>query len=294
MTNDGWNMTTAALSQEYSMNQTHAFRSGFRLSVTEDASPIVFVIHDDASMRRWLEALLRREGWRSETYASAQEFFARPRAVVPNCLVLGLSLSGFNGLDLQKRLAIERPDMPLIFTADRVDVSTAVKAMKAGAMEFLTEPFRDDSLLNSVREALHRSRLAIQHEEEVRELGDRYALLSTRERQVMALVVSGLLNKQVGGELGISEVTVKHHRGQVMKKMKANSLADLVRMAAGLGLASPSIAECLTKDNVWARMRQDYSNLRDDGRGHRKFRSFEAVDRRPPDALLLARLRSMD
>jgi len=233
-------MSTVAISHEYTTNQTHALRSGFRTQASAGGSPIVFVIHDDVSVREWLETLMSSEGWRPETCLSAQEFFARPRAVVPNCLVLDLSLSGFNSFDLQKRLAIERPDMPLIFTADHVDVSTAVKAIKAGAVEFLTKPFRDDSLLNSVREALHRSRLAILREEEVRELRDRHALLSTRERQVMALVVSGLLNKQVGYELGISEITVKSHRGQVMKKMKANSLADLVKMAAGLGLTSPS------------------------------------------------------
>ena len=204
------------------------------------STPIVFVVDDDISVRESLELLIRCAGWQPETFPSAQEFLGCPRTVVPNCLVLDVSLSGLSSLDLQERLAIERPDMPIIFIADCVDVPTTVKAMKAGAVEFFTKPFQDNLLLSSVREALARSRAAIAHEAEMGALRDRYALLSTRERQVMALVVSGLLNKQVGDELGISEITVKAHRGQVMQKMKANSLADLVKMAARLGLVSLS------------------------------------------------------
>jgi len=231
-------MGTAVISLDQATNQTHALRSGLRTTSTTDARPIVFVIHDDASVREWLGMLMCNEGWRPEIYASAQEFLARPEAVVPNCLVLDVALSGLDSLDLQKRLSIERPGMPIIFIADEVDVPTTVRAIKAGAVEFLTKPFRDDLLLSSVQEALDRSRVAILHEAELRKLRERYALLTTRERQVMALVVSGLLNKQVGGELGISEITVKAHRGQVMQKMNANSLADLVKMAARLKVAA--------------------------------------------------------
>jgi FixJ family two-component response regulator len=234
-------MSTAVVSYQYSANQTRVLRSGFRPASLPDATPVVFVIHEDAFVREWLGTLMRSEGWRPETYASAQEFLARPRAVVPNCLVLDASLSEHSSLDLQKRLGSERPDMPIIFIAEQFDVTTTVKAMKGGAVEFLTKPFQDDLLLSSVREALEISRVARTHETELQLLRDRHALLTSRERQVMTLVASGLLNKQVGGELGISEITVKAHRGQVMQKMMANSLADLVKMAARLGLASLSI-----------------------------------------------------
>jgi len=197
-------------------------------------TPIVFVVDDDVSVRESLESLIRCEGWQPETFGSAQEFLARPRAHVPSCLVLDVSLPGLNGLDLQKRVAIERTDMPIIFITGHGDVPMTVQAMKAGAIEFLTKPFNDDVLLTAIRAALERSRVALSLEAEMRVLRDRYASLSQRERQVMALVVSGLLNKQVGGELGISEITVKAHRGKVMQKMKANSLADLVKMATRL------------------------------------------------------------
>ena len=197
-------------------------------------TPIVFVVDDDVSVRESLELLIRCEGWQPETFASAQEFLDRPRALVPSCLVLDFSLPGLNGLELQTRVAVERTDMPIIFITGYGDVPMTVQAMKAGAVEFLTKPFSDDALLSAIRAALERSRIAQSREAEMRVLQDRYASLSRRERQVMELVVSGLLNKQIGGELGISEITVKAHRGQVMQKMKADSLADLVRIAAKL------------------------------------------------------------
>jgi len=197
-------------------------------------TPIVFVVDDDVSVRESLESLIRCEGWKPETFASAQEFLDCPRAPVPSCLVLDVSLPGLNGLDLQKRVAIERTDMPIMFITGYGDVPMTVQAMKAGAVEFLTKPFKDDVLLAAIRAALERSRVALGLEAEMRVLRDRYESLSHRERQVMALVVSGLLNKQVGGELGISEITVKAHRGKVMQKMKADSLADLVKMATRL------------------------------------------------------------
>src|SRR6266852_3666616 len=202
------------------------------------ATPIVFVVDDDISVRESLELLIRSEGWQPETFESAQEFLAHPRALVPSCLVLDVSLPGLNGLELQKRVAVERTDMPIIFITGYGDVPMTVQAMKGGAVEFLTKPFGDDVLLGAIRDAIERSHTALAHEAEIKALRDCYASLSRREREVMVLVVSGLLNKQVGGELGISEITVKAHRGQVMQKMKADSFADLVKMAARLGLAS--------------------------------------------------------
>jgi FixJ family two-component response regulator len=197
------------------------------------AKPIVFVVDDDAWVRESLETLIQDEGWRSETFATAQEFLDRPRAFTPSCLVLDISLPGLNGLELQKRLA-ERTDMPIIFITGHGDIPMSVGAIKAGAVEFLTKPFNDEVLLTAIRQAVERSRLALAREAEMQDLRDHYASLTPRERDVMALVVSGLLNKQIAGELGIAESTVKAHRGQVMQKMKANSVADLVKMTARL------------------------------------------------------------
>jgi FixJ family two-component response regulator len=198
------------------------------------AAPVVFVVDDDVSVRESLELLIQNEGWLPKTFVSAQEFLDCPRALVPSCLLLDISLPGLNGLDLQKRIATERSDLPIIFITGYGDVPKTVQAMKAGAVEFLTKPFNDEVLLTAIRQALERSRLALAQEAEMQGLRDCYASLTPREREVMALVVSGLLNKQVGGELGISEITVKAHRGQVMQKMKANSVADLVKMAGRL------------------------------------------------------------
>ena len=198
------------------------------------AIPVVFVVDDDISVRESLQLLIECEGWHPETFASAQAFLEHPRSPVPSCLILDVSLPGLNGLDLQKRIAVERPDMPIIFITGYGDVPTTVRAMKAGAVEFLTKPFSDETLLNAIRQAVERSRIALSDEAEMQMLRDCYASLTHRERQVLALVVSGLLNKQVGEELGISEITVKAHRGKVMQKMKANSFAELVNMAARL------------------------------------------------------------
>lgn len=214
------------------MDFASAFDHELRSLPVPHLSPIVFVVDDDVSVRELLEALIRCAGWQVETFASAQEFLSRPRVVAPGCLVLDVSLPGLNGLELQKRIAVDRTDLPIIFITGHGDVPMTVQAMKAGAVEFLTKPFGDEALLDAIRGAFDRSCTALHHEAEMRVLRDRYASLSPREREVMALVVTGLLNKQVGFELGISEITVKAHRGKMMRKMEANSFADLMTMAA--------------------------------------------------------------
>ena len=204
-----------------------------------DDVPIVFIVDDDDEVRESLEALIRVGGWRPETFASARAFLERPRTAAPSCLVLDVSLPDLNGLELQARIAGDRTDMPIIFITGYGDVPMTVKAMKAGAVEFLTKPFGHDALLSAIGQAIERSRAALAREAALRSLWDRYETLSRREQEVMALVVAGLLNKQIAAELGISETTVKGHRGMVMRKMHADSLADLVNMAASLGVARP-------------------------------------------------------
>jgi FixJ family two-component response regulator len=200
-------------------------------------TPVVFVVDPDSAVRESLEQLILCEGWRPETFTSGEEFLAHPLEVVSGCLLLDVSLPGLSGLELQKRTAMERPHIPTIFLSAKGDIPTTVEAMKAGAVEFLTKPFRGDELLSAIREALERSRFILARKAEKQALHGRYASCSPREQQVMALVSSGLINKQIGEELGISEITVKAHRGQVMQKMRANSLADLIKMAAELGLS---------------------------------------------------------
>jgi FixJ family two-component response regulator len=217
------------------MNAASVLRREIGKSPMSSTVPIVFIVDDDVSIRQSMELLVRDENWKPETFASAQEFLDHPRKHVPSCLLLDLSLPGLNGLELQKQLTAKHIDMPIIFITGHGDVPQSVQAMKAGALEFLTKPVNPEVLVTAIRNAIKRSSTALAENAELQELQDRYDSLTSRERQVMELVVAGLLNKQVGGELGISEITVKAHRGQVMQKMKANSLADLVRMAARLG-----------------------------------------------------------
>jgi len=212
---------------------------GAKADAMSQTAPIVFVVDDDVSVRESLELLFRHEGWRTELFASANEFLSCPRVLTPSCLVLDVSLPDLSGLDLQKVLVTDRSSTPIIFITGYGDVPMTVQAMKAGAVEFLTKPFHADVLLDAVRQALERSGTLLEGESALRALRSCHASLSQREREVMALVVLGLSNKQVGVELGISEITVKAHRGKAMRKMKADSLADLVNMAARLGVGTP-------------------------------------------------------
>lgn len=198
---------------------------------------MVFIVDDDVSVRESLELLVQSAGWRTETYASAQDFLVRQRASTPNCLILDVNLPDLNGLDLQAMVSVDRTDMPIIFVTGYGDIPMTVKAMKAGAVEFLTKPFREESMLGAIGLAIDRSRRTLAADNELRIVRDRYATLTKREQEVMGLVVTGLLNKQVAYELGISEITVKAHRGQVMRKMQAASLPDLVNMATLLQLS---------------------------------------------------------
>lgn len=204
-----------------------------------DADAMVFVVDDDAAMRRSLENLIRSVGLRVEAFASAQDFLGSTRRDVPGCLVLDVRLPGLSGLDLQKRMAEADLEIPIIFITGYGDIPMTVRAMKAGAVEFLTKPFHDQDLLDAIHQALERARRAGEQRAEIEELRSRYRSLTPRERQVMGRVAEGLLNKQIAGELGTSETTVKIHRHQVMEKMRATSLAELVRMADRLGIPTP-------------------------------------------------------
>ena len=200
-------------------------------------SPIVFVVDDDISVRESLELLIKFAGWQPETFASAEDFLARPRTLTPSCLVLDVSLPDLNGLELQKLIAGDRIDMPIIFITGHGDVPMTVQAMKAGAVEFLMKPFDDEVLLSAIRNAINRSAAVLDDQDELKALRESYESLTPREQEIMRMVVAGMLNKQIGLKLGISEITVKAHRGKVMQKMKADSLAGLVKIAVRLGLA---------------------------------------------------------
>jgi FixJ family two-component response regulator len=225
------------------MQLTIAQGPSYHVRDTAQTEPTVFIVDDDISVRKSLERLIRTAGWRPETFTSAEQFLSHPRRAVPCCLVCDLILPGLTGLDLQRSLA-ERSHIPIIFVSGYTDVRLTVQAMKSGAIEFLTKPIKDDALLDAIRDGLARSTAVLNDDAEMSTLKTRYASLTPREREVMKLVVSGLLNKQVGAELGISEITVKAHRGQATRKMKADSVPDLVMMAATLGLrgARPKVS----------------------------------------------------
>lgn len=205
-----------------------------RVRLTSHSAPIVFVVDDDISMRESLELLFLSAGWQVATFGSAHDFLRQPRVVAPSCLVLDVALPDINGLELQKRLMIDRADLPIIIVTGYGDVPMAVEAMKSGALEFFMKPFRSTAILDAVGRALERSRELLTEAAELRSLEARHALLTRREREVMTLIAAGRMNKQAAVALGISEITVKAHRGRVMRRMQAGSLAELVMMAERL------------------------------------------------------------
>jgi FixJ family two-component response regulator len=213
----------------------------------KDADAVVFVVDDDASVREAIESLIRLAGLRVETFETAQEFLRSQRLDVPGCMVLDVELPGLSGLDLQRELAAHGIKLPIIFITGYGDIPMSVRAMKAGALEFLTKPFRDQDLLDAIQQALERDRAARQHSSEIAQLRERFDALTSREKEVMSLVVAGWLNKQIGFELGISEITVKIHRGRVMNKMAAQSLAELVRMTERLEIPTAKNQSAKTK-----------------------------------------------
>ena len=213
----------------------------------KDADAIVFVVDDDSSIREAIKSLISLVGLRVETFDTAQEFLQSKRPDVPGCVVLDVELPGLSGLDLQRELAAHGVKLPIIFITGHGDIPTSVRAMKAGALEFLTKPFHDQDLLDAIRQALERDRAARRHSKEIAELRERFDALTSREREVMSLVVAGLLNKQIAAELGISEVTVKIHRGRVMNKMGVQSLAELVRMTERLEIPTAKDQSAKTK-----------------------------------------------
>jgi FixJ family two-component response regulator len=220
------------------MNLLNHIRAGGVTSRSPDA-PVVFIVDGDAFVRESIELLICRSGWQPRACASAEEFLAHPRLLIASCLVVELSLSGLGGLALQT-LVQDRPELPIIFTSARVDVSAAVQAIRAGGLDFLTKPISEERLVEAMQHGIERSWAALNHQAQIRALEQRYESLSRREREVMDLVVSGRLNKQVGGDLGICEDTVKAHRGRMMRKMQARSFAELVNMAANLRRLRPS------------------------------------------------------
>jgi FixJ family two-component response regulator len=245
--------TESPLRDSASSTSTISDRPAFSKTLRD--APKVFIVDADEAACESLAVLITREGWSPETFASGEEFLAHSIDPAPGCLILDVSLPGLSGLQLQKHAAVKCPHISIIFLSANSDIPTTVEAMKAGAQEFLTKPFRENELLSAVKEALERSRLVSARKAEKQALQERFTALSVRQRQVMALVSSGLLNKQVGEELGISEITVKAHRGQVMQKMQANSLADLVKMAGRLGVAKSREAARL-RDHAEQRSRQ--------------------------------------
>ena len=224
--------------QTYSATSLSVVDHGSGCSIASQGTPIVFVVDDDVSVRQSLESLIDSAGWRSETFTTAMEFLAFPRPHAPGCLVLDVLLPDLNGLELQERITAERTDMPIVFITGFANVPMTVRAMKGGAVDFLTKPFRDDALLAAIASALDLSRAALDHEAELEAPRERHASLSRREREVMTLVIAGRLNKQIAGDLGISEITVKAHRGSMMRKMGVRSVPHLVNIAARLGIGA--------------------------------------------------------